>query len=97
MIVLALLISADAHILTVFAGNQAIVEPTCGAGLPTLTRDASPSVLQSLEPKPSTLSQSPATLLHVQVLSPSTFEQAVFPSGNWHQDQIYEFVHVFLF
>lgn len=42
MIVLALLSIADAHIATAFAGDHAIVEPTCGASLPTFTRDASP-------------------------------------------------------
>ncbi len=97
IIVLALLSIADAHIATAFAGGRVIVEPTCVASLPTLKRDASPSVLQSLEPRPSTLSHSPSTLLHVQVLSPSTFEQSLLPNGNWHQDQLHDLVHVFLF
>ena len=89
ILVLSLVVIAcvsDAHIATAFAGNQAIVEPTCVASLPTLKRDASPSVLQSLEPRPSPLSHGPSTLLHVQVLSPSTFEHLLFPNGNWHQD-----------
>ena len=97
MFVLALLISADAHIATAFAGNQAIVEPTCGARLPTLKRDASPSVLHSLEPMSSTLNHSPSPLLQGPVLASSTLEKSFSPNGNWHQDQLYDFVHVFLF
>jgi hypothetical protein len=95
MIVLALLIIADAHIATAFAGNQAIVEPTCVASLPTLKRDASPSVLQSLEPMPSTLSHTR------QSCDTSRFPPP--PSNNHvylmkrHQDQLYDLVHVFLF
>lgn len=96
MLVLGLLVIADAHIATAFAGDQAIVEPTCGASLPTLQRDATPSI-HSLELMPSTLSQIASTLLHVQALSPSTFEQSLLPNGNWHQDQLQDFVHVFLF
>jgi hypothetical protein len=100
MLVLSLLVIAcisDAHIATAFAGDQATVEPTCGAGLPTLKRDASPSVLQSLEPRPSTLSPIASTLLHVQALASSILEQSFFPNGNWHQDQLHGMVHVFLF
>ena len=97
MFVLALLISADAHIATAFAGNQAIVEPTCGARLPTLKRDASPSVIHNSEPRPSTVSHSPSPLLHEPVLALSTLEKWFFPNGNWHQDQLHAFVHVFLF
>ena len=97
MIVLGLLVIADAHIATAFAGDQAILEPTCGANLPTLKRDASPSVLHRLEPRPSTLSHSPPPLLHVQALSPSPFEKSFSPNGSWRQDQLHDFVHVFLF
>jgi hypothetical protein len=100
MLVLSLLVIAcvsDAHIATASAGDQATVETTCGVGLPTLRSDASPSVLQSLEPRPSTLSHSPSTLLHGPVLSPSTFEQSLLPNGSWHQDQLHDLVHVFLF
>jgi hypothetical protein len=97
MLVLAFLIIADAHIATAFAGNHAIVEPTCGASLPTLKRDASPSVLHRLEPMSSTLSHSPSTLLHGPVLSSSTLEKSFSPNGKWHQDQLHDLVHVFLF
>ena len=62
LLMLGVLVMADAHIVTALAGGHVVVESTCGAGLPTLTRDASPSVLQSLEPTPSTLSQSPSTV-----------------------------------
>jgi hypothetical protein len=100
MLVLSLLVIAcvsDAHTATDFAGDQATVETTCGVGLPTLKGDASPSGLQSVEPRPSPSSQSPSTLLHVQVLSSSTFETSLFPNGNGHQDQLHDLVHVFLF
>ncbi len=100
MLVLSLLVIAcvsDAHIPTAFAGDQATVETTCGIGLPTLTRDASPSALHGLEPRPATLSQSPSTLLHGAVLASPTLEQSFFPNGNWHQDQLHDLVHVFLF
>jgi hypothetical protein len=100
MVVLSLLVIAcvsDAHVATAFAGDQATVETTCGVGLPTLSRDASPSVLQSVEPMPSPLSHIASALLHVQGRSPSTFEQSLFPNGNGHQDQLHNLVHVFLF
>jgi hypothetical protein len=97
MIVLALLSIADAHIGTAIAGGRVIIEPTCGASVPTLRRDASPSVLQSLEPRPSPVSHSPATLLHGSVLASSTLEQSFSPNGNGHQDPLHAVVHVFLF
>jgi hypothetical protein len=97
MIVLGLLVIADAHIVTALAGEHAIVEPTCGARLPTLTRDVSPLIPQGLEPRPSPVSQSPSPLLPVQVLSPSTFEPSRLPNGNWPQDSLHALVHVFLF
>ena len=97
MIVLALLSIADAHLASAFAGNQAIVEPTCGALLPTLKRDANPSGLQSMEPRPSPVSQSPSTLPHAPALASATLEQSVSPNSSWHQDQLHDFVHVFLF
>jgi hypothetical protein len=100
MLVLSLLVIAcvsDVHIATAFVGDQAAGETTCGVGLPTLKGDASPSVLQSLEPRPATLSHSPSPLLHGPVLASSTLEQSFFPNGNWHQDQLHNFVHVFLF
>lgn len=97
LLVLGVLVIADAHIVTAFAGDHAIVEPTCGASLPTLTRDASPSVLQRLEPTFSTISQSPSPLLHGPVRASSTLEPSFFPNGNCHQDPLHALVHVFLF
>jgi hypothetical protein len=94
---LSLLIIADAHIVTALAGDQAIVEPTCGARLPTLTRDANPSALQSVEPRPSPVSQSPSPLLDGLVLASSPLEPSLFPNGSWYQDQLHALVHVFLF
>jgi len=96
MLVLALLVIGDAHIVTALAGGHATVEPTCGASLPTLRRDASPSALQSVAPTPSTVSQSLSPLLHAQALSPSTFEQSLLPHARWHQDPLHALVHVFL-
>ncbi|HSF30485.1 MAG TPA: hypothetical protein VLK82_08450 [Candidatus Tectomicrobia bacterium] len=100
MIVLSVLVIAcvsDAHIATAFAGDQATAETICGLGLPSLKGDASPSVLQSLVPRPSPVSQSPSPLLHGPILSSSTLEPSLFPNGTWYQDQLYGFVHVFLF
>lgn len=95
MIVLSLLLIADAHIATAVAGDRVIVETTCGAGLPTLTRDASPSGLQRMEPGPSTVSPSPSPLLHGPVLASSTLEPSLFPSGHWLPDPLHALVHVF--
>ncbi len=100
MIVLSVLVIAcvsDAHIATAFAGDQATVETICGLGLPSLKGDASPSVLQSLVPRPSPSSQSPSTLPHAPALASATLEQSVSPNGSWHQDQLHDFVQVFLF
>jgi hypothetical protein len=97
LLVLALLVIADAHIVTALAGGHATVEPTCGASLPTLTRDASSPVLQRLEPRPSPVSQSLSPLPHGPVLSPATFEPSLFPNGNRQQDQLHALVHVLLF
>jgi hypothetical protein len=100
LLMLGVLVIADAHIATALAGDHAIVEPTCGASLPTLTRDASPAVLQRLKPissTSSTVSQSPSPLLHGPVLSPSTFEPSLLPNEHWPQDPLHALVHVFLF
>jgi hypothetical protein len=97
MIVLALLVIADAHIATALVGHHTIVEPTCGARLPTLTRDASPAVLQSVAPRPVTVSQSPSPLLHGPALASSALEPLVVPTGSWPQGQLQAFVHVFLY
>lgn len=97
LLMLGVLVIADAHIITALAGDHAIVEPTCGASLPTLKRDASPSVLQSVESKPLTVSYTASTLPPVQVLSPSPVEQSVSLNGNCHQNPLHALVHVFLF
>lgn len=100
LLVLSVLVIAcvsDASIATALAGDQATVETTCGVGLSTLTRDATPSVLHNVEPRPSPVSHSASTLSHVQALSPSTFLQSFLPHGSWHQDPLHAFVHVLLF
>ena len=97
MLALGMLIIADAHIATTFAGSHVIVQSTCGALLTTLKQDVNPSGVHGLQPMSALLSHSPEPLLHGPVLSLSTFAKSFPPKGSWHQDQIHDFVHVYLF
>lgn len=87
---LSLLVIAAVHMATASANGHAIDKPTCWARLSTLQHDASPAVLQRVNPRPSMVSQGPSSLLHGPVFAVSSLALSLFP-----QDSLHAFVHVF--
>jgi hypothetical protein len=97
LLVLGILVIADAHIVTAAAGDHAIVEATCGAGLPVFTQGMKALAIASMEPIPSALGTLDTILPYVNVYPPYSLEEHSLPTGNCHQDKLYHLVHVFLF
>lgn len=97
MLVLGVLVIADAHIVTAIAQGRAVVEPTCGTGAPVLQRGTESIAIGSMESWPSPSSHIDPTVLDAKRCMASILEVLSVPTGNPHQHKLHAFVHVFRF
>jgi hypothetical protein len=97
MLVLSFLALANAQIVCVPIGGQAIVEATCEVGLPALKSAMSTLACDRLEPTSRVLDHLKSFPLPVSVAPPLTSRGMLSSPATVMQDNLYSFVQVFLF